>query len=312
MQPSVEKYSIVVLTYNREEYLKDLIPELAKLSNTEIIIVDNNSDDDYSKRISSGYQNVRTIRLDRNFGAVGRNYGIEAATGEFVITLDDDVWGITEDDIDEIRSTFCKDDSIWGICFKVLEEGTGKVINWCHHCDPEKFSDVSFDTYQVSEGAVAFRRSVFEEVGYYPEEFFISYEGPDLAFRIIKKGKRVIYNPKIEVVHAHAVEGRPSWRRYYYDTRNLVWLAYRHYNAGMWLLLFPLQIFAMFAFSLRDGFIRYFFKAIVDSIRGLKSFSGTRNPLDSRAYSKIKDIDKNKPPITYYIKKRLLKKGIKM
>lgn len=305
-------FSIVVLTYNREKYLKQQLPDLAGLENVEVIIVDNCSEDNYSERLSSEHTNVRTLRLEKNFGAVGRNYGIEAAKGKYVVTLDDDVWGITNKHLSTIESLFNSHESTHGICFKVLDETTQEITNWCHHCDPKVFSTQSFETYEISEGAVAFRRSIFDEIGFYPLEFFISHEGPDLAFRILNANKSIIYHPDIEVIHAHAVEGRKSWRRYYYDTRNLIWLAYRNYNLQMLITRFPIQIGALLIYSLRDGFSKYYAKAIYDSIKGLKALKGTRNPVSKTAYAKMNEIDKNKPPITYYIKKRLIRKGVRI
>lgn len=312
MNISNPKFSVVVLTYNREKYLKQQLPALVGLQDTEVIIVDNNSEDNYSESLASNYANCRVVRLAENFGAVGRNYGIEAAAGEFVVTLDDDVWGITNENLLRIQEVFEASPSVHGICFKVIDEKDGAITNWCHHCDPELFHNKSFETYEISEGAVAFRRSIFNEIGYYPLEFFISHEGPDLAFRILKAGKSIIYHPDIVVTHAHAIEGRKSWRRYYYDTRNLIWLAYRHYNLQMFVFRFPLQISAMLAYSIRDGFFKYYVKAVVDAASGINGFSASRKPIDQITYKRMNVIDRNKPPISYYIKKRLLKKGVKI
>lgn len=306
------EFTIVVLTYNREKYLKQQLPSLNMLSNSEVIIVDNCSESNYSEKLSSEYKNTRVIRLDKNYGAVGRNYGIEAAKGKYIVTLDDDVWGITNDSLLRLKAIFEENSLVHGICFKVLDEGTGEISNWCHHCDPLLFSEKTFDTYAISEGAIAFKREIFDEVGLYPIEFFISHEGPDLAFRALKAGKRIIYCPDVVVIHAHAAEGRKNWRRYYYDTRNLIWLAYRNYSFRMFTTRFPLQILAMLAFSIRDGFIKYYLKAVIDAIKGLNQFKGTRMPINATIYKKIKEIDENKPPLTYYIKKRLLRKGVKI
>ena len=79
--------------------------------------------------------------------------------------------------------------------FRVVDKETGEQINWCHHRKLEEFADRRFDTYEISEGAVAFRREVVIDAGLYPEIYFISHEGPDLALRIMDLGFRVIYNP---------------------------------------------------------------------------------------------------------------------
>lgn len=306
------KFSVILLTYNREKYLKQQLPELSKLPDTEIIVVDNASDDDYSIRLCADYPKSKCLKLDKNYGAVGRNFGIEAAQGKYLITLDDDVWGITEQHLIELESIFDASSDTSSICFKVLDERDGSVTNWCHHCDPSIYSEKIFDTYEISEGAVAFRREIFEEVGLYPIQFFISHEGPDLAFRIVNAGKRIIYSPKVSVIHAHAMEGRKSWRRYYFDTRNLVWLAYRNYNIKMLFTLLPLKLGAMFLYSLRDGFLKYYFKALLDAVSGLNSFGGTRRPITKVANLKIKKMNENQPSLFFYIKRRLFKRGIRI
>lgn len=312
MSNSKPTFSIVILTYNRENYLRDQLPDLNGLMDTEVIVVDNHSDDNYADRLAENYERTKVIRLKKNFGAVGRNYGIKAANGKYVVTLDDDVWGITNAHLEEILRLFEGDDSLAGVCFKVLDAKTGEITNWCHPRDPEKYALTSFDTFQISEGAVAFRRNIFESVGYYPEDFFISHEGPDLGLRILNANKRIIYTPTVEVNHAHAVEGRKNWRRYYYDTRNLIWLAYRNYNCRMLVLIFPIKLTAMFFYSIRDGFARYFFKALFDSFKKTGSIKGTRYPLNEKAYKKFKKINSHKPSLSFYIKNRVLKKKIKI
>ena len=105
----------------------------------------------------------------------------------------------------------------------------GRTCNWVHHCKEEEYYDREFLTYEITEGAVAFRKKALNCSGYYPENFFLSHEGPDLAFRIFENGYRVIYWGDIRVEHLFSEEGRKPWRNYYYDTRNQFWLAARHF-----------------------------------------------------------------------------------
>lgn len=305
-------FSVVILTYNRPKYIQQQLDSLSLIDNIEIIIVDNCSDTNYAQEISVLYDNVRVIRLDKNYGAVGRNYGIEEATADYIVTLDDDVWGIENSFLLKARDLFNKDSDIDCICFHVLDEKSGQTTNWIHHCDKSKFSSLTFETYEISEGAAIFRRSCFLSIGLYPELFFISHEGPDLAFRIINAGKKIIYYPDIKVIHAHALEGRASWRRYYYDTRNLIWLAYRNYNIQLLTTRFPLQLAAMLFYSIRDGYIKYFIKAFYDALKNIGDLKGSRNPISRSAYLKIKAIDKNRPSLFFYIKERVFKKEIKI
>lgn len=305
-------FSIVILTYNREKYIRKQLDSLSNLTDVEIIIVDNNSDDNYAEREAANFTNTKVIRLDKNYGAVGRNAGILASTKRYVVTLDDDVWGITSEALDQAKTQFENDHSVDCICFHVIDEKTNETTNWIHHCDNQAYSHKKFETYEISEGAAIFRRDCFDRVGVYPESFFISHEGPDLAFRIINSNKKIVYFPDITVTHAHAQEGRASWRRYYFDTRNLIWLAYRNYNKRLIIKRFSLQIAAMFFYSLRDGYLKYFFKGIKDSISGIKDIKGTRAPISNETYSRIKKMDVNRPSLLFYIRTRIFKKGIKI
>lgn len=307
------KFTVVILTYNREKHIRQQISSILKIRNCEIIIVDNCSDDNYVEKIKKENPSIKTVTLEKNYGAVGRNFGIAAAEGEFIITLDDDVYGLTEEHLLNLEKSFKSDNKIACICFKVIDEKSKNICNWCHPKDPAIHSEKSFETYNISEGAAAFRKAIFNDINpAYPWEFFISHEGPDLAYRILNKGYKTLYVPTVEVIHAYAVEGRKSWRRYYFDTRNVIWLAYRNYPYRMIFKTLPLQLAAMFVYSARDGFLKYFFKGVWDAILGLKVMHGQRSPLSSTAYNHLKLINAQKPSLLFYLKNRLFKKGVKI
>lgn len=302
--------SIVILTYNRPYYLEKLLYSLDNIGNIEVIVVDNYSDQEYVKSLQVTFSKYRYIFLERNYGAVGRNFGIEQATGKYIITLDDDIWGLCQKDIDSIINKFEQDPALGAICFKVIEENTGITTNWMHHRDKSKFSDTEFETYEISEGAVALNKRALDKTGLYPIEYFISHEGTDLAFRLINNDYKVIYSPEFTVTHAHAQEGRAGWRRYYFDTRNLIWLAYSNYNLRMLLKRFPVQILAMLVYSVRDGYIFYWGKGVIDALTSINKFN--RNPIGDSAYNTILEMDKFREPFIKLVKTRLFKKGIKM
>jgi len=307
-----KKFSVVILTFNRERYLRKQLDALIDINNCEIIIVDNCSEKNYASLIKEEYPAITLIALDKNYGAVGRNFGIIQAKGDYIITLDDDIYGLSEKDLREVERVFKTDTVIQALCFKVVDEKNGSICNWCHPRDPAIYGNTTFETYNISEGAVAFRRDLFKAIDVYPWDFFISHEGPDLGYRIINANYKTIYTPTIYVTHAYAPEGRKSWRRYYYDTRNTIWLAYRNYPMIMLIRKLPLQIIAMFVYSIRDGFLLYFFKGIRDGLTGVKNQKSLRNPLSKAAYARLKLINSQKPSLLFYLKKRLFKKGVKV
>lgn len=77
------------------------------------------------------------------------------------------------------------------------------------------------------EGAVAIRRSVFERIGGWPEEFFYAHEGIDLVWRVWDEGFVAWYAGDL-VVHHPVID--PARHEVYYrlNARNRVWLARRN------------------------------------------------------------------------------------
>lgn len=308
------QFSIVVLTYNRPEHLEHNLNGLSKLidKNVEIIVVDNCSENINWDEFEAKYDGVKFIHLDENKGVYGRNVGIDASVGEYVVTLDDDVSGLSASDLINISSFFEAHPKAGAMCFKVKDALTYELVNWIHHCKPEDYADTIFSTYEITEGAVAFKKDVLKLSGLYPANFFISHEGPDLAFRIINEGYNVYYCPSVTVLHAHAIEGRASWRRYYYDTRNSIWLAVRNYDLRMFLTRLPVSVIAMMVYSIRDGFFKYWLKGLIHGIKGIKIVSAERTKLSSKAIKEITEIDKLRPPLSYMVKKRLLSKKVRI
>ncbi len=256
--------SVVVLTYNRPDILEDNLKGLAVClpELREVIVVDNSSDDVSGEMIHTLFPHFKYIKNEVNTGVAGRNRGMMEATGEVVVTLDDDVLGLDLAEFKTIADLFAEQPRLGALCFRVLHFETGNICNWCHHREWEKDGLGQFETYEITEGAVAFRRSALMESGLYFEGFFISHEGKDLAFRLMNKNYVVAYDGRIYVTHCHAIAGRTNWRRYYYDTRNSIWLAVRNMPFWYGTRFLAVALISMGVYSLRDRFLKYWFKAI--------------------------------------------------
>jgi hypothetical protein len=231
------------------------------------------------------------------------------ATGEIVICLDDDIAGLCNNAMEALDKVFM-DPTVAAVNFKVLAKDTGELVNWVHHCASELYSDIIFNTYEITEGAVAFRRSPLVAVGGYPESFFLSHEGPDLAYRLMNQGLRVIYCPHISVAHSFACEGRTSWRNYYFDTRNTFWLAARNLPTVYGGRMVLRQSLAMLVYALRDGYTRWWLKGMVDGLTGLPRALRERRCLSSDAFSRVMSIDRLRPSLLYILRKRLFSRGV--
>ncbi len=93
MSPKIPMISIVVLNYNGLKYLKKTIPPLLKFRypKYQIIVVDNASTDGSGKFLSK-FGKLLVIKNRRNYGySIGKNIGIKASSGEYILLLDNDI-----------------------------------------------------------------------------------------------------------------------------------------------------------------------------------------------------------------------------
>jgi GT2 family glycosyltransferase len=299
--------SICILTFNRCSLLRDLLAELKGLKYVplEIVVVDNHSEDMTQTMMKQNFPSVTYIRTERNIGAAGRNLGMQGSTGDVIVTLDDDVTGLTDAALHSLARQFGEDPKLGAVNFRIMN-GEGRTCNWVHHCREEEFFDKTFLTYEITEGAVAFRKDALRLSGYYPDTFFLSHEGPDLAFRILDRGFKVIYTGDITVQHSFAQESREPWRNYYYDTRNQLWLAARHFPLSYGVTYLARGLLSMLMYSLRDGYFVYWLRAIADGLRGLRRALNERKVLTNATMNTVREIDSQRPSIFYLIKHRFI------
>lgn len=93
------KLSVIIPTYNAEDYLLEAIESIKNqtmgFDNIEIILVDDNSSDTTKsllKELSEKYENIISIFLDANSGTASkpRNVGIKNASSDYIMFLDND------------------------------------------------------------------------------------------------------------------------------------------------------------------------------------------------------------------------------
>lgn len=306
--------SICILTYNRCDSVVAVIESIYNLldDSTEIIVVDNNSTDNTCSSIAKNFNKVRYYKTEKNVGASGRNVAFKNALGSIIICLDDDVSGITDEMIINLHTKFSNNLRLGAVNFKVVDAFTGNICNWVHQCKSEDYYEKEFFTYEITEGAVAFRKEALDKAGYYDDIYFISHEGPDLAFRIMREGYDCIYWGDIFVSHRHENSGRASWLNYYYDTRNHIYLAVKNLPLKNAVGYLTVGLLSMMVYSIRDGFFRYWVKAVHDGIKNVPLILLKRKVLPENVMIKINEINENKAPLLYKIKSRLFRKNARL
>jgi GT2 family glycosyltransferase len=136
--------------------------------------------------IQANFPEVRFERHEESRGpAASRNRGAELASGEILITLDDDC-------------VLCRNDAV-AICLQWFDspETAGVTLPFVNLRQDNILRTAAPDlgqayaTVEFCGGMVAFRRSEFLLSGGYRAEYFMHYEELDLAIRMLERGRLI-------------------------------------------------------------------------------------------------------------------------
>jgi GT2 family glycosyltransferase len=229
--------SIIIPNYNGAYLLEKNLPKVIKTiereSNAqlqksskviEIIVVDDGSADTSVSEIKkqksrlrqdyggqAKFKNLRLIRHKRNLGFASTvNTGVKNAKGDIVILLNTDVVPekgflpplLSHFTEREVFAVGCLDKSIED--GRVVKRGRG-VAWWTRGFLVHRRGEVNkTDTFWVSGGSAAFRKSTWDKLGGMDELYNPFYwEDIDLSYRAVKSGFKILFEPKSVVVHKH-------------------------------------------------------------------------------------------------------------
>jgi GT2 family glycosyltransferase len=299
--------SVSVLSYKRQEALTRVLESLLRQDYPalEIIVVDNASGPELTSFVKERFPQIRLIELTENQGTAARNAGIAAARGEIVVTLDNDVYLDNRHGIREILSAFDRHPQAGGIVFRVYHPATGKLHarDWCHPRPWQQAENQEFETYFITEGAAAYRRSVFDQVEPYWAELFIAHEGFDLALRLVDAGYQIWYIPEVKVWHMASLETRENWRPFYFNTRNLLMVVYRNYPLWAGLMHALPRLAVLGVYGLRYRCLGKYVAGIVDGLRGIRTLRPRRRPVRPQTLRKLAQLRATIPgPLTRFLR----------
>lgn len=267
--------SIITINYNQSKVTCDLLKSLRQItySSIEVIVVDNASPTDNPSIIKEQYPEIILIESKQNLGfAGGNNLGIQKATGEYLLFINNDV---------EVEPTFLEP------LVACLEQNptVGMVspkIHYYHHekmiqyagCSPinpyttrgsfigHKEQDIGQYNQQIitnyAHGAgMLVKKEAIEKAGVMPEIYFLYYEELDWCNRIKEQNYEICYEPKSLIFHKESVSvGKQSVLKAYYMTRNR--LIYIRRNVRGVTYFISLLYFCFFTFP--KNVITYLFK----------------------------------------------------
>ncbi len=199
--------SFVLATHNRRGVVIETLARLARCGldrcDYEVVVVDNASDDGTPEALAS--QSDIVIRLPRNAGSCAKSYGVERASGRFIMFLDDDS-SPRAGSVPRMIERFEADPKLGAAGFVV------------HLPDGRQEGGALPDVFLGC--GVGFRAQALRQAGGLDRSFFMQAEEYDLTFRLVGAAWRVRIFQDLHVDHLKTAHARRTERTTYYDIRN--------------------------------------------------------------------------------------------
>ncbi|EXI61329.1 hypothetical protein MHD_10935 [Mannheimia granulomatis] len=224
--------SILIITYGREQELFETLEYINRYSgeDVELLLLDNNETEQLKLKCENIFASNKNITFKYfndgiNYGvAKGRNYLIEKAQGDILVTLDDDI-ECTDITLllNRVKDYFEQYPNVGALAFNIKNFYTREALR---HEIPHGRKDLdfnsNFETYYFIGAGHAIRKSVYEAAGLYPLDLGLyGGEERDLSFRILEAGFDILYTSDIVIYHKVSPNGRmPRKEEDYYRFRN--------------------------------------------------------------------------------------------
>jgi GT2 family glycosyltransferase len=286
--PSDPLVSVVIVTWNGRQYLDACLHAVASQNgvSTETILVDNASNDGTVAHVQERFPHVRIIALPENRGfAGGNNAGVREARGRFIALLNNDA--VPEPDwIEALLAGLNEDAGFALVTSRIVYMHDPGLIDSAgdgmlaaggafkrHHGASVELARESAEVFGVCGAACLMPRRVFDELGGFDEDFFVSHEDVDLSYRARLLGYRCRYVANA-VVHHHGsmTISRVSGFAIFQGQRNLEWLYFQNTPTTLLLTTLPshmLYVAAAGVHFARGGALGTFMRAKLAAVAGL-------------------------------------------
>ncbi|MBQ7955146.1 MAG: glycosyltransferase family 2 protein [Lachnospiraceae bacterium] len=213
------KITVVIPNYNGIKFMADCMDALAPQVNedVQVLVVDNGSTDNSVSILEQSYPWAEVIKLGENTGFCHAvNVGIRQAESPYVILLNNDT-KVLPGYIDALldimerpgnEKVFSASSQMLDMYHPELVDDAGdryNALGWAFARGKGKPA-VKYDTpaeiFAACGGASVYRKSVFEEIGYFDELHFAYLEDLDIGYRAKIYGYKNLYEPRAKVLHA--------------------------------------------------------------------------------------------------------------
>ncbi len=282
--------SIIIPNYNGKKYLRDCLDAINKIEklNIEVIVIDNASQDDDFQWINQ-YKNLYFKQLDKNYGfSRAVNEGIRLAQGEYVLLLNNDTV-IEKDFVQELVKTIEKDRKIFSVSSKMIAYHNRELIDdagdeysllgWTKkRGDGQSVQGFTTErrVFSACAGAALYRKSIFDEIGYFDEHFFAYMEDVDIGYRANIYGYKNIYCPNAKVYHIGSATSGSRYNDFKVRlaARNNVYVAYKNMPCVQLIFNMPFLVMGYlikYLFFTKKGLGKIYRKGLFEGMRSLNT-----------------------------------------
>jgi GT2 family glycosyltransferase len=218
----------------------------------EVLIIDNSPDSRFAHSVRGYGDEVRVIEAGSNIGySPAVNLAAAHARGDYLLTLNSDA-RVEPGCLERMAAVADSDPQILLVGAQILlEDGVTRNAgaNPLHptgispaggYGKPRETGEPR-DVAVVSGACCLMRREAFLRLGGFVDEFFLFYDDPDMGWRALIAGMRVVYCPDAAAVHGYEF-GRRGKRKWFLLERNRLFSVLANYEARTLVLLSPLLI----------------------------------------------------------------------
>lgn len=224
----VQEHPLVSIIIPNKDHVEDLekclasVAEKTTYDNYEILIVENNSTEKetfaYYDKLTERYSRCRLLTWEREFNyAAINNFAAEDAAGEYLLFLNNDVELITENWLEEFLGIcqlpqvgivgarlYFPDETIQHAGVIIGLGGVaGHIFSGVSRYEPGYMGRAVMpqNLSAVTAACMMMKRSVFQEVGGFDEDFRVAFNDVDLCMKTTSAGYQVVLNPYVQLYH---------------------------------------------------------------------------------------------------------------
>lgn len=314
-----DRVTVVMVTYNKHKYIRELILSFEHLNYDpkllDIVVVDNASADETEAKLRQEFgDKITIIQTGANLGGAGgfntgMRYAIEKLNNDYIWLLDNDVV-VHPNSLNWLMDTIKRNPDAAAAGSMILQldkpdqvSEIGAFMDWgkarvAMQNAGAKFTGLDEDLLQerkveyCAAASLLKTRDSITKLGYW-DDLFIHFDDVDWCLRAPKHKMSIYCNPRSIVFHESLQCKQATWIKYY-NIRNLLYLYLKHKSLAIPLVLAKFGAWSVYLFL--HGFYSNAglgFKAIWDFILGKKAQQEfpleKYQPLSGKDWSEAKD-----------------------